>query len=282
MIRQTCIALVASILVFACSTPGSNVVSDTIRSNPAAPAGTAHTDTAKSSGLPYRREQLSSTFDACAHLFPGGKPIPLATIDAGWKPRGLCSDGFAVLYSGRTRTPIVVVERLNKTRMENARTQPRTGEFYLDPRLPAGERSHPDDYKDSEYDRGHMAPAGDAATPYAMTQTFALSNMVPQDPAQNRKVWNRVESDTRKYVMRASGDVFVFTGPLFEKNPQTIGRNRVWVPSHLYKLVYDPAAGKAWAHVLPNTSAATIGKPMDYASFVKLTSLELLNGVKVR
>jgi endonuclease G len=75
--------------------------------------------------------------------------------------------------------------------------------------------------------------------------------------------------------MRAQGDVFVFTGPIFDPDYETIGRNKIWVPTRLFKLVYDQATGRAWAHVLPNASDARISKPMDYAGFVRETGLDL-------
>ncbi len=59
----------------------------------------------------YAPAQRSSTFDGCKELFPGGRPIPLTVVSADWMPRGLCSDSFAVLYSGKSKTPLVVVER---------------------------------------------------------------------------------------------------------------------------------------------------------------------------
>ncbi|WP_442764248.1 hypothetical protein [Malikia spinosa] len=62
----------------------------------------------------YAPAQRSSTFDDCKQLFPGGKPIPLTVVSADWIPRGLCSDAFAVLYSGKSKTPLVVVERLSR------------------------------------------------------------------------------------------------------------------------------------------------------------------------
>lgn len=225
----------------------------------------------------YAPAQRSSTFDGCRQLFPGGRPIPLTLVSADWQPRGLCSDSFAVLYSGKSKTPLVVVERLSRQQIDDA-DEKRTNEFFPDPRLPAAERAYLDDYKGSGFDRGHMAAAGNAPTPTAMAQSFALSNMVPQDATHNRKVWRKVEIDTRKYARRAQGDVFVFTGPLFDHGHATIGRNKVWVPTRIFKLVYDEATGRAWAHVLPNSSDAQIGAPMDYAGFVRATGLDLLSG----
>ena len=89
-----------------------------------------------------------------------------------------------------------------------------------------------------------------------------------------------MESDVRKYVKRANGHVFVFTGPLFDPDHRTIGSNKVWVPDRLFKLVYDESSGRAWAYILPNAETR-VERPVDYAAFVKLTGLPLLQGLQV-
>jgi hypothetical protein len=61
------------------------------------------------------------------------------------------------------------------------------------------------------------------------------------------------------------------SGPLFNERYQKAGRGQVWVPTHLFKLVYDQASGRAWAHILPDTADALIGRPVSYAEFVKTT-----------
>lgn len=114
-----------------------------------------------------------------------------------------------------------------------------------------------DDYKGTGYDRGHMAAAGNMGTEESKAQSFSLANMVPQNPENNQNAWRKIEADTRKYAMRAEGDVFVITGPVFESDHPTIGSNQVWVPQHLFKLVYDPSANKAWAHWMDNTEEAS-------------------------
>ena len=188
----------------------------------------------------------------------------------------LCSNHFAVLYSAASKTPLVVVERLTREQLLDAKDEERTNEFFADPRLSRRDRSELEDFAGSGYDRGHASPAADAPDQTSMAQSFALSNMVPQDPTHNRKIWSKVESDVRKYVRRAAGNVYVFTGPVFQGQLRTIGRNQVWVPSHMFKLVFDEASKRSWAYVLPNTSTAQITQPMDYASFVAQTGWALL------
>ena len=218
-------------------------------------------------------------FSSCAGLFPQKTPLNVASVSADWKPVALCSNQFAVLYSGLSKTPLVTFERLNRAQIADAKDEQRTDQFFPDPRLPRGARAELEDYRGSGLDRGHLAPAGDQPDPESMAQSFALSNMVPQDQTNNRKIWSKVEADVRKFVRRAKGDVYVFSGPIFNVPRRTIGPNRVWVPSHLFKLVYDEASGRSWAYILPNTADARIEAPMDYQTFVKATGWNLLSAV---
>jgi endonuclease G len=230
----------------------------------------------------YSNKQKQASFDGCADLFPAAKPINMATVPATMKPLALCSDNFAVLYSQTSKTPLVVVERLNAAQLQDAKGEERTNQFYPDPRIPKSGRAELSDYRSQHpaVDRGHQSPAADAPNPNAMAQSFALSNMVPQDPTNNRKIWSKVESDVRKFAKRADGNVFVFTGPLFDSGHTTIGDNKVWVPTRLFKLVYDASSKRAWAYVLPNAETR-IERPMDYDAFVKSTGLKLLGNLPV-
>ncbi len=213
-------------------------------------------------------------FDACRDYFPG-KVVPQVTNKA--KLRDICFDSFAVLHSGETKTPVYTVEKLNRARLADAKGQKRTNKFYEEARLPSAERATLDDYRGSGYSRGHQAPAGDMPTPTAMAQSFSLANMVPQSIENNRGVWaRRVEAATRRYVERAQGDVYVFTGPAFKEPVKMIGEGRVWVPTHLFKLVYDPNAQRAWAHWVENTDDAKVTKPISYRKLVNHIGIELL------
>ncbi|MNR71577.1 Nuclease precursor [compost metagenome] len=215
-------------------------------------------------------------FDQCKQFFAG------ATTPAVGKAPGhlreLCFDGFAVLHSGESRTPVFVVERLSRASLLDARDEKRTDRFYEEARLPRAERATLDDYRGSGLDRGHLAAAANRATPESMAQSFSLANMVPQAPQNNRKAWASIEQATRKYVMRAKGDVFVYTGVAGLK--ATIGKNEVWVPQVLYKLVYDSSNGKAWAHWLSNNDEARVGPPITYEELVRRTGIEFIPALK--
>ncbi|MFH2134688.1 MAG: DNA/RNA non-specific endonuclease [Pseudomonadota bacterium] len=213
-------------------------------------------------------------FEQCRQIFANGEP-PLIQKQEARQLRALCFSAFAVLHSGQSRTPLYVAERLSRKSLQGAHEK-RKDRFFADARLPRAERAELEDYKGSGYDRGHMAPAADMTTPESMAQSFSLANMVPQAPRNNRKAWAGIERATRKYVMRAKGDVYVISGPVFDSAPVTIGSNRVWVPKHLFKLVYDPSTNKAWAYWIDNQAAAKAGKPISYNELVKRTGMDFL------
>ena len=229
----------------------------------------------------------AGSFEPCRDSFPRGRPVQLDHLSQAWQVTPLCSNTFAVAFSGVTKTPLLVVERLNKQRLADALDEARTNEFFSDPRLPPGSRSDLADYRGSGFDRGHMAPAANQPDQVAMVQSFVLSNTVPQDPHHNQKVWSQVESSVRKFARRAHGNVFVFTGPIFARSSsgyadqRTIGRNRVWVPARLFKLVYDEASSRAWAYIQDNSPDAVMGPPVDYQTFVGATGWDVLAGLPV-
>lgn len=215
----------------------------------------------------------AARFSSCPQFFAEGLP-PISPQTA--STRELCYEAFAVLHSGKTRTPAYVAQRLNRKNLQLARNEKRTDKFFADARLPRAERAELSDYKGSGYSRGHMAPAADMHNGSAMAQSFSLANMVPQNAQQNSGPWASIEKDTRSYVMRAKGDVYVITGPVFSGTPQKIGSNQVQIPSHMFKLVYDPHTRRSWAHWQPNSAQAKNSAPISYEELVKRTQVHWL------
>lgn len=176
-----------------------------------------------------------NSFAACPeHFFNGVEPV---IINENLKKDNylLCYDDFSVSFSGLSKTPIWVAQHLTKQKIDQANTVDRIDEFKEDTNLPSSKRSTLRDYKGSGYDRGHMAPAADMSTYQAQQQSFLLSNMVPQAPQNNRKLWSGIERDVRNLVYK-NKDVYVVSGPMFLSDQLTqIGK--VLVPTHLFKAI---------------------------------------------
>ena len=116
-----------------------------------------------------------------------------------------------------------------------------------------------------------------------MAQSFSLANMVPQAPQHNQGTWRvSVEDATKKYAGRATGDVYVITGPVYEPSiaqSKAIGPGQVRVPKYLFKLVYDEQENRAWAHWHLNDDATRAARPISYGELVKRTGIEFLPGM---
>jgi endonuclease G len=208
----------------------------------------------------------SALFDQCQDLFPH-QHIP-STAQVG---RDLCFDDFAIYYSPIDKKPIYTIEKLNGEQLRVPHPR-RTNQFYEEARLPFQERALLSDYRGSGYDRGHNVPAGDMTQERGMAQSFSLANMMPQARQNNQGIWaKRVEEPTRMYIKRAQGDIYVFTGSVGLKG--SIGKSKVTVPSHLYKLLYDPAKNLAWAYWVENTDQAQMSPPISYAELVQKTGI---------
>lgn len=190
-------------------------------------------------------------FAACPEHHPGGRAPAITRPALAEQAQELCFAGFAVLHSGLSRTPLAVAERLTRADLEGARRIPRSGSFHEEERLPPRSRARLEDYARSGFNRGHMAPAGDMATPAEQEESFSLANIVPQHPQSNRNLWEAIERAVRGLVER-DGEAFVLTGPLFEGEELRRIGGRVLVPTGLWKAVWVPSRGVAGAYVAPN------------------------------
>lgn len=110
-----------------------------------------------------------------------------------------------------------------------------------------------DDYRNSGWSRGHMAPAGDFKwNEDAMWETFYYTNCCPQNQSLNSGQWSTLEKKTRDCANKY-GKVFVVTGPIVGENIHgTIGANKVVVPDAFFKALMTGT--QAIAFVMYNTS----------------------------
>ena len=189
----------------------------------------------------------------CPQFFFGGAPPAFVNPRLGQGAVLLCNEAYAVAASPTSRGALWSAEHLTAAGLDAARQVPREDAFHPDDRLAPGSRGELADYRDTGYDRGHMAPSGDMPTAEAQQQSFSLANMVPQTPELNRGVWEGIESAVRR-LATGEGELYVVTGPAFVGNRiSAVGPDQVLVPSATWKAVYDPRANGAGAYVCPNT-----------------------------
>lgn len=216
---------------------------------------------------------------ACPEHFANGRPPTVANPRLNPGARALCFDGFAVLHSAATRTPLYAAEHLTADRIEAARGTPRTGDFHAEPALPPDERADLADYARSGFDRGHMAPSGDMPDTAAQQESFTLANMVPQAPKLNRGLWEGIESAVRTLAVRR-GELYVVTGPIFQGDQlATVGR--VVVPTHIFKAILDPGRRSAAAYLAVNADDAE-WTPISIATLAGLSGLDVFPNLSPR
>ncbi|MCZ0925811.1 DNA/RNA non-specific endonuclease [Halomonas janggokensis] len=116
-----------------------------------------------------------------------------------------------------------------------------------------------DSYSGSGYDRGHLAPNYAIAAVHgrsAQLDTFYMSNMTPQRPNLNRRLWQRLEEAVMDHFAPRFDRLQIITGPVFPDKLMDNVFNRVGlveVPEAFYKIIVAPhdEAPLALAFIMP-------------------------------
>jgi endonuclease G len=197
-------------------------------------------------GWYQRRQDAGTPLEQTAELVSDDRLIfggaPRAGPGAGDEVRCtvLRNQGYVAGYSDWRRDPLWVCYRV--FHVAAPFDFPRPGGFSPDPRTAA--RVKDGDYAGSGYQRGHMAPNASIMREFgkdAQRETFLLSNICPQSPELNERVWERLEADERKYADRFE-EVWVIDGPVFgDLNGGATARlaSGIAVPSAFYKILID-------------------------------------------
>src|SRR4051794_37545254 len=209
--------------------------------------------------------------ESCPQHFAGGTPPTLLKPQLAQGTRALCYEEFAILHSAVVRTPLWSAEHLTRDQVEAASQLKRRNAFHHEPRLPPEDRAELADYAGSGYDRGHMSPNGDMATPSAQHESFSLANMIPQHPCNNEVLWEGIESVVRD-LASAEGEIYVVTGPIYEGTDIPFLNGRVGVPNRIYKAVFDPTRRATAAYVTQNADG------MDWQA-ISIDQLSQITGI---
>jgi len=183
--------------------------------------------------------------DKASQFVVNGAPISKITKDNQY----LIKKNYAIHYRFDTKTAEYVVEHPTKEKV--AGTVKRQDDFRPDPEIAKQNQSQLADYAGEPYDRGHLVPAGNSTqNAEVMSESFFLSNMVPQVPNHNRGIWKQLETAVREWVNEGK-DIYVISGTFYNKEHKKIGQS-VGVPDNLWKVIIDAKSNKAIAFWFPN------------------------------
>jgi len=144
---------------------------------------------------------------------------------------------FMLGYSDLRGNPLWVSYQLAPV-AEDAPHYKRPSTFKVDSRS-INQVTH-QDYTGSGYDRGHMAPNYAISSLYgkeAQLNTFLMSNITPQRPRLNQKLWQRLEAVEVKHFTKLNNRVWVLTGPVFSGDVERLkSGSNVEIPDAFYKI----------------------------------------------
>ena len=157
----------------------------------------------------------------------------------------LFGNAFVAQYDGRTRNPRWTLEVMDRESLmypdemgdlnggSGAASRKKSPPFSEDEGVPKTFRAKLNDFRNSGFDRGHLAAAGNFVRKQEEKDaTFTLANVSPQvGNGFNRDYWARFESFIRNWTREEKhkkAKVFVVTGPLFLPTPmaeEQVGRD---------------------------------------------------------
>ncbi len=183
-------------------------------------------------------------YDADFLGIPVAVPHPLGDREL----RELPYPHFSVVLDARRRLAAATAVNIDGAALLDLA---RTGDWELDPRVPASEQAGPALYADNDLDRGHLVRRrdpgwGTAAEARTATEaTFAYPNAAPQASVfnQSKELWLGLEDHVLRFADTTDERVSVFTAPVLdEADPLYRG---VQIPRRFWKVA-------AWIETAPD------------------------------
>ena len=164
----------------------------------------------------------------------------------------LCKTNYAIIHRCDVKAPVAVFEHLTPAAMSGP--SKRKDNFRPDPAVFPQCQASLADYATvgKTHDRGHMAPAGNnTQNDQIMSESFFLSNMVPQVANNNRGIWKQLETFERQWAMAPGTDFYIISGGIYDQGHPVVG-NGLGIPTRLYKIVIEKNSRKVEAWLMPN------------------------------
>lgn len=98
------------------------------------------------------------------------------------------------------------------------------------------------DYRKSEFTKGHLNPSMHQKTKENKEATFTLTNIVPQRSGSNSGPWCRLENEVlANFKEYCKGTMYVITGSMSYASNERMLKNRVSVPEYMWSAYCCPS-----------------------------------------
>jgi len=173
----------------------------------------------------------------------------------------ICHKNYAVIHSCAVKAPIAVFEHLTPAAMSGPAT--RRDDFRPDPQVTPNCSAALADYATvgKTHDRGHMSPAkNNTINAEIMSESFFLSNMVPQVANNNRGICKQLEMQERQWATAPGTDFYIISGGIYDAGHAKTG-NGLGIPTRLYKIIIEKNSKKVMAYLMPNQALPVADLP---------------------
>ncbi|XP_073342656.1 endonuclease domain-containing 1 protein-like [Pagrus major] len=226
--------------------------------------------------------EISNDFSKCLDFFYKATP-PQGFKKAGYQP--ICQRykhkyRFASLYHLQGRTPLysaynITFEKGKKRPPPNWKYEPQLA-FPKDspdmqpfssktPKRVKKSQAVREDYKNSNYTKGHLNPSMHNKIKADREATFTLTNIVPQRAGSNGGPWKGLETEVlERFKAYCKGSMYVITGALPYTTERRIN-NRVSVPEYMWSAYccssYSSSLPKSMKNFFPTHAAVGRNDP---------------------
>lgn len=203
---------------------------------------------------------ITSANAACPQLYPNGVALAPANRDV----VELCNSFYVSHYDQAHSRVVFTSARLDPGTPIGV--PKRIGGFRADDRVKNSPRTS--QYEATQFDRGHMVAAEDAATDEQMHDTFLLTNVVPQDPTLNRGKWKQIEAYIRAAAIGSPSTTWIVTIPVYNDKP-TLMAGQVPIPAGMWKMSFSGT--KEMFYFADNKAIATVAPftKVDWHTLIK-------------
>jgi endonuclease G len=189
----------------------------------------------------------------------------------------ICHKNYAVIHKCSVKAPVAVFEHLTVAAMTGPAK--RKDNFRPDPAVPAQCSASLADYATvgKTHDRGHMAPAGNnTQNDDIMSESFFLTNMVPQVANNNRGIWKQLETYEHQWATAPGTDFYIISGGIYDQGHPVTG-NGLGIPTRLYKIIIEKNSRKVQAYLMPNAPLPVADLPKYQTT---MTAVEQATGMR--